>query len=352
MNPGALDETPSTGPARERSVSSPSPRHVAYAVALLVGLVVVGFFVYREALIAHLVPVSSALWVRLGITFAVGVAAIVAIERLLVSVLPRHFSMRRASLTISFYRLASYTILALALLLTVGVSSLALLAGGTFAGLVLGLAGQTVLSNVIAGIMLLFVRPLEPGERVTLSTWQYGFIAPGYPPKFFSQDTLIPGFTGVVQEVGFAYTTLLLDEGTRLRMPNSIIVQAAVLSHELSERWVRIRYELPPTIDPAAIIAQLQTKLPENNWVVRPELLKIALTSVTLTSSVIQVDAMCRGNLEDPPRSALLLEIRSIVNAAGKGTQPAVPPASPPAATAPAIVPRTTGEGSTPGPFV
>jgi small conductance mechanosensitive channel len=330
-------------------VKAPGWRHVGYAIALVIGLVVVGVLLYHEALIAHLVSASSALWVRLGITFAIGVAAILSIERLLASVLPRHFNMRRASLTISFFRLASYTILALALLLVVGVSSIALLAGGTFAGLVLGLAGQTVLSNVIAGIMLLFVRPLEPGERVTLSTWQYGFIAPGYPPKFFSQDTLIPGFTGVVQEVGFAYTTLLLDDGTRLRMPNSIIVQAAVLSHELSERWVRIRYELPPTLDPAAILTRLQTKLTENNWVVRPELLKVSLTSVTLTSSVITVDAMCRGNLEDPPRSALLLEIRSIVTAASKpATRPTLP-AAPTSGGPPATAPPAAGEGASQG---
>jgi small conductance mechanosensitive channel len=259
-------------------------------------------------------------YVRVGITLAVGAAAIISIQKIITPVLNRHVGMRRASLTLSFYQLASYTILALAALLVAGVSSLALLAGGTFAGLVIGLAGQTVLSNVIAGIMLLFVRPIEPGERVTLTTWQYGLMAPGYPPKFYSQDTLIPGYTGVVQELGFVYTTVLLDEGTRMRLPNSILVQAAVLSHELSERWVRVRYELPAAVDPASVIAQLRARLPENTWVVRPELLRVWLASVTLTSSVITVDAMCRGSLEDPPRSAILLEIRSMVTAGGDDT--------------------------------
>jgi small conductance mechanosensitive channel len=312
---------------------------LALAAALVVGLVVAGLYLYDLALVAHIVPSSSTVIVRLAITFAIGVAAIVGVEQLLMPVISRRIGMRRASLTQSFFRLTSYTLLALALLLVAGVSSIDLLAGGTFAGLVLGLAGQAVLSNVIAGIMLLFVRPLEPGERVTVTTWQWGLLAPGYAPKFYSQDTLIPGYTGVVQEVGIAYTTLLLDEGTRMRLPNSILVQAAVLSHELSERWVRIRYELPAQMDPAPIIEQLKSKLPENNWVVRPELLRVWLATVTLTSATITIDAMCRGSYEDPPRSALLLEIRSIVTAAGV-EYPPFPGTAPPAAIGPPLPTR------------
>ncbi len=48
-------------------------------------------------------------------------------------------------------------LLAVTVLLALGANAVALLAGGTFAGLVLGLAGQTVISNVIAGVSLLFV---------------------------------------------------------------------------------------------------------------------------------------------------------------------------------------------------
>jgi small conductance mechanosensitive channel len=315
---------------------APTPsKGIGYAVAVLVGLVLAGALLYHEAVTTGVVPASSAVYVRVGITLAVGVAAIVAIQRMLTPLLRRHVGMRRASLTMSFFQLAGYTIVALAALLVAGVSSLALLAGGTFAGLVLGLASQTVLSNIIAGIMLLFVRPIEPGQRVTVITSQYGLIVPSYPPKFYSQDTLIPGYTGTVQELGFIYTSLLLDEGTLLRLPNSILVQAAVLSHELSERWVRIRYELPASADPGPIIAQLQKHLPENTWVVRPELLRVYLASVTLTSSVITIDAMCRGNLEDPPRSAILLEIRSAVAATVEdATTSKSSPAPPPQAAA------------------
>ena len=295
----------------------PSHREsLAYALLVVVGLSVAGVVLYYEATIAHLFPASLSILVRVALTLTVGIAAILAVQRILAGVLRRHAGMRRASLAISFYELASYSILALAVLLAAGVSSLAVLAGGTFAGLVIGLAGQAVLSNVIAGILLLFVRPLEPGERVTITTWQYGLVAPSYPPKFYSQDTVIPGYTGIVREVGIVYSSMQLDDGTVLRLPNSILVQAAVLSHELTERWVRTKYEIPPTLDPVPLLKDLGVRLPLNNWVVRPELLRAYLTSVTLSSAVITVDALCRGNLEDPPRSAILLDIRAAVEAA------------------------------------
>jgi small conductance mechanosensitive channel len=293
----------------------PARTGLAEALAVVVGLICAGILLYYAVLVLHAIPSSLTLLVRLAITLALGIAAIIAVERILARVLNRYAGPARTSLIVSFYRLTTYTLLALALLLVAGVSSLAVLAGGTFAGLVIGLAGQTVLANVIAGVMLLFVRPLEPGERVTLTTWQYGMIAPGYPPKFYSQDLVVPGFTGIVQEVGIVYTVLQLDDGPRMKVPNSIIVQAAVLSHRLGERWVRTKYELAPDLDPASVIEAIRTRLAANPWVIRPDEMRIYLTSVTLTSSVIAVDALCRGSFEDGPRSSILLDLRLAVNA-------------------------------------
>ena len=54
-----------------------------------------------------------------------------------------------------------------------------------------------------------------------MTTWQYGLIAPTYPPKFYSQDTLIPGYTGTVSQIGIIYTVMRLDDGTTFRIPNN-----------------------------------------------------------------------------------------------------------------------------------
>ena len=130
----------------------------------------------------------------------------------------------------------------IAVLYTLGVNGYALLAGGTFAGLVIGLASQTALANFVAGVVLLLARPFLPGDRITMSTAQFSMLMPVYPPKFYSQDLLIPGFTGSVQDIGLMYTSVRLDEGPIAWFPNSIVLMAAIILHNVDERWVRVKY--------------------------------------------------------------------------------------------------------------
>ncbi|EQD47757.1 membrane protein containing Mechanosensitive ion channel MscS domain protein, partial [mine drainage metagenome] len=136
----------------------------------------------------HFFTPANLYWLRAALTLAIGIAALVVLERLLRGFLAGRPRIRNSGLILSVYRYVTYAILALAVLASLGVSSLALLAGGTFAGLVLGLASQTALSNIIAGLVLLAARPFRPGDRVSIITWQFGVTVPIYPPKFYSQD--------------------------------------------------------------------------------------------------------------------------------------------------------------------
>jgi small-conductance mechanosensitive channel len=306
-------------------------RHAAaLAAALIVMLLAVGILLYYAAVVIHAVPVSWDLVLKLVLAFGLGYAAVTVVERILRQLLPHIVSSRRGGLFIAVYRIVAYSFLALVLLILAGVNSLAVLTGGTFAGLVLGLAGQTVLANVIAGIMLIFARPMEPGERVTITTWQYGLIAPAYPPKFYSQDFLIPGYTGTVAEFGLVYSRFRVDDGTVLRIPNNILIQAAVVSHEVDRRWVRLKYEVPSAVDPAQLLEGLRARLTRNEWVVPGEPVRLWVNQAMINSYVLAVDALCRGNLEEPPRSALLIEVMATVRAMGTGAPPGPPEASGP----------------------
>ncbi|MCW1299415.1 MAG: mechanosensitive ion channel family protein, partial [Candidatus Parvarchaeum sp.] len=95
-------------------------------------------------------------------------------------------------------RLVGYIIVIAIALSSFKIGLTSILLGGGFVGVVVGLAAQASLSNFFSGIVLLFSRPFNIGDRITLSTWQYGLIAPSYPPKFFSDDFLVPGYTGTV----------------------------------------------------------------------------------------------------------------------------------------------------------
>ena len=282
-------------------------------VLLLVGLFIVGVLGYGYLLRSHVIPAAWQEWVLIGVIFGLGAVAIHAFGVLVRAVARRWSDPRRSSLVYSFYRMIAYVLLTVIVLSYLGANTVALLAGGTFAGLVVGLAGQTVLSNVIAGVFLLFVAPFSPGDRITFVSWQYGLIAPAYPPKFYSQDTLVPGYTGVVSEIGITYSTIQLDDGTHFKVPNNVVVQAAVISHETRERWVRLKYEVPHTVPPEVLLPKLSQAIRKSRWIASPDSVKVLVNQATMTSYVISVDAICRGNTEEPPRSALLQVTMRIV---------------------------------------
>ena len=298
-------------PPRARPVSSSL---VLYSVGVVALFAAIGVLFYYVLVSLSAFPLSLDLLVRVAIVLALGVGVIYVINALLRTVVGRAWGARRAGQTSAIFRMVGYVVLAVALLSVVGVSSLALLAGGTFIGLIVGLAGQQVLSNVFAGVVILVVGPYRIGERVTVSTWQYGLVIPAYPPKFYSQDTLVPGYTGVVRDVGIFYTTIATDDGTPLRVPNSIMIQAAVISHEIDRRPVRTKCEVTTfSPDPQVVIDRLRQAVQHNEWVVERDSVSVTVNQATSAAYVVAIDAVCRGAYEEPARSSILITaIRTI----------------------------------------
>jgi len=293
-----------------------SPRTaILSGVAILVAFVVTGSLLVYLASSFHFFSPTNLYWLRAILTLVIGFSAIAVLERLLRRFLATRPKFRNGGLLISVFWYISYTILALAVLAVLGVSNLALLAGGTFAGLVLGLASQTALSNVISGLVLLASRPFRPGDRVTIIAWQLGVLAPSYAPKFYSQDLLYPGYSGRVRTIGIIYSSVEIDDGPILQVPNGILLQAAALVHEIPRRWVRTKYEVAPGTDLRRLLPEIRAAVQKNEWVIEPERVQVLVNQATATTAVVSVDALCRGNSEEPPRSAILLEILDVVRA-------------------------------------
>ena len=103
-------------------------------------------------------------------------------------------------------RFLTLSITGLAALRIAGLKPQTLAVGGAFTAVVLGLAAQQTLGNLIAGMVLLSARPFRVGERVRL---QAGPLA---------------GRTeGVVSSLGLLYTTLARGED-RIMVPNSVVL--------------------------------------------------------------------------------------------------------------------------------
>jgi len=287
-------------------------RFAEYVAGVVILLLALGVTVYYTLYILKLVPLNFVLAIKLLVALGAGYFAIKVLSREIRLFVTKLAGEKRGNSASVLFEYISYILLGVALLALAGVNGTALLAGGTFAGLVLGLASQTVLSNIFAGALLLVSRPFEVGDRITLMTWQYSFTAPTIVPKFFSQDRIILGFSGRVVRISLNYTSVELDEGTTMKVPNNIMIQAAVIEQEVPERMVRARYEVPKPVDTRAIIDKVSERVKKNEWVIDPGSVRVYVEAITPSSVVLIIDARCRGSFEEAPRSSLLIDVEAV----------------------------------------
>jgi small conductance mechanosensitive channel len=114
------------------------------------------------------------------------------------------------------FRLAMVVLVLFVVLRVAGIEARALLLGGAFTAVILGLAAQQTLGNVIAGTVLLSARPFRVGDRVRL---QGGPIA--------------GQIEGMVSSQGLLYTTFTTGDGPVL-VPNSVVLNVSVLAQGTS----------------------------------------------------------------------------------------------------------------------
>jgi small conductance mechanosensitive channel len=152
----------------------------------------------------------------------------------------------------------------LALFRLAGVSIESIFLGSALAGIVLGLAAQTVLANVFAGLLLVVADPFRPGDRVAIVSGSYGAIGPSYP-----HEMMYPSYSGTVADVGLIYTVLHLDTGGTAQVPNSVVLGALVLRRTPGiSRSVRVRMTFPLTVGVATVeaaLAELAKSLPRDS---------------------------------------------------------------------------------------
>ncbi|MDA8346681.1 MAG: mechanosensitive ion channel family protein [Thermaerobacter sp.] len=110
--------------------------------------------------------------------------------------------------------------------------------GGALTGVVVGLAAQSTLGNVFAGVQLLSLRPMRVGEWVTLRSWMTGV-----------------DVAGRVEEINFFYT-VLREGGVRRVVPNGAVTVATLTVDESQAAGVQ-QIVLPYRLSPADAKAML-----------------------------------------------------------------------------------------------
>jgi small conductance mechanosensitive channel len=122
------------------------------------------------------------------------------------------------------------TVVIVAALGQLGVQTASVLAVLGAAGLAIGLALQGTLSNIAAGLMLLWLRPFRAGETIEAD-----------------------GMAGTVEEIGLFATTMRTAEGIYRFVPNSALWNKPILNYARNGvRRLEVVVRIPRTDDEAA----------------------------------------------------------------------------------------------------
>jgi small conductance mechanosensitive channel len=146
----------------------------------------------------------------------------------------------------------------------------ALLAGVSVASVIIGLAAQNTLGNLIAGISLLLYRPFRVGDRVQINA-----------PTGLEM--------GTVENLTLGYTILQTFDNRRIVVPNSVMISQITVNLTHS----RVLAQVPISIDYAADVSRARhilTELAQNHHLVQAvvncPVTQLDSSSVTLTLRV------------------------------------------------------------------
>lgn len=201
-------------------------------------------------------------------------------------------------------RLILYLVLALALLAAFGVGLSSVVFGSAFLTVILGLAGQNFLSNLIAGIGLVIFRPFEVGDRINFITWQFTTIMPSFP-----HERMKPVYSGTVRDINLAYTTLDNDDGIPMLVPNGTMIQAYVENHHNESKIpFRVRVDVDLALDPKRLLPPLTAALES-----LPYKVYVSLADVGATTFGILFTGHTQGKREDAVRHEILRELIPLI---------------------------------------
>ena len=176
----------------------------------------------------------------------------------------------------------------LALFDLAGVSAESIFLGSAFAGIIIGLAAQTVLSNVFSGLLLVLSDPYRPGDRVTFVTSSYGALAPSYP-----HELMYPGYNGTIRDVGLIYTVVELDTGGIARFPNAIVLTALSVQRTAgSHQAFRVRMTFPQSVAVGQVedaVRTISANLPRESLSAPPPRLEVTDISEKTWDGVVVV---------------------------------------------------------------
>jgi small-conductance mechanosensitive channel len=176
-----------------------------------------------------------------------------------------------------------------------GLTPRTLAVGGAVTAIVVGLAAQSTIGNLFAGLLVLSVQPFRVGDRVRLQA-----------------GNLAGQIEGTVQQLGLLYVTLAQGDDVIL-VPNNTVVMAAIVPLR-QPGGVDLRARLRPGIKPS----EVQRLIEETVQVPTRDHPQIELEEVDDDEVVMRITATPASNADGPQ---LADEVLAAVDAATNGSR-------------------------------
>jgi len=105
----------------------------------------------------------------------------------------------------------------------------------------------------------------------------------------------------------------LTEELVEVKIPNNIMVQAALFVHSKEERRrVRTRYEVPKSLDPNEAIEKVEESLKDMEGLLEKPSVKIL--EATQSTLVLGIDVVSRTIYEEPVRSEVIKRVTRAIS--------------------------------------
>ncbi|MFP3216425.1 MAG: mechanosensitive ion channel family protein [Vulcanisaeta sp.] len=163
---------------------------------------------------------------------------------------------------------------------------------GTAVGIIVGLAAQQTLSNIIAGIVIIMTGRYKPGDRITIVNWRYGVLRIAYP-----HEGLPNGFTGTIRNITLMFTEIVSDSGWLYTVPNYVMLDALIIHRNASPfKRVRARVDLPSSIDPWVFEERIRDAL--KNGGIRDVRVKVGETWQSTNTYQVIIEVLANGEAD------------------------------------------------------
>jgi small-conductance mechanosensitive channel len=251
-------------------------RRAKWELAVLIPIFAATLFAYfeRERIFGVDAPIRIAAAI---VMVALGWALARDLGRFTAPALFRRMDPATAGTTGFLIRFGFLVAAAIGALRVAGLDPRTLALGGAISAVVLGLAAQQTLGNLIAGLVLISARPFKVGDRVRL---QAGGLA--------------GQVEGVVASLGLLYTTFAQGQDS-IMVPNNVVLSAAVVPLR-EPASVDLKARLRPGIRPSEVQTMLEDAI---STPVRGEPV-IALEEIDADEVIMRIQATPIADADGP----------------------------------------------------